>query len=60
MNDFKSSCLNSGSDVAAPAKTTNEVMMPSSMSMPAIASAKPAPQFKYVESLFVDETSCLT
>lgn len=56
MDDFKSSCLNSDKDmqyhdnaVSSKAKKSNEVLMPTSMSMPTIASPKPAPQVKYVK-----------
>lgn len=51
LDDFKSSCLNSDKDTpaaSATAKKVNEVLMPSSMSMPAIATTKPTPQLKYV------------
>lgn len=48
LDDFKSSCLNSDKDATATAKKVNEVLLPASMSMPAIASSKPTPQLKYV------------
>lgn len=53
LNDFKSSCLNNDKSVAQPAKNVNEVLLPSSMSMPSISTAKPAPQIKYVSISFI-------
>lgn len=56
LDDFKSSCLNSGKDAqAATAKKSNEVLMPSSMSMPAIATPKAAPQLKCVKLIYFME-----
>lgn len=53
LDDFKSSCLNSGkAGQAATAKKASEVLMPSSMSMPAIATPKPAPQLKCVKFVY--------
>lgn len=48
IEDFKSSCLNSNINAAPPVKNTNEVLLPASVSMPAIASAKTPPQLKFV------------
>ncbi|XP_055296936.1 SCY1-like protein 2 [Sitodiplosis mosellana] len=50
LNDFKSSCLNDDKSAAQPAKNVNEVLLPSSMSMPSIAAAKPTPQMKNLTS----------
>lgn len=46
IDDFKSSCLNSDKQ-AQSSKNVNEVMLPSSMSMPTIAAAKPTQHMKY-------------
>lgn len=58
LDDFKSSCLNSDKDTqaaVASAKKVNEVLMPTSMSMPAIATPKPTSQLKYVKLMYTIE-----
>lgn len=41
FNDFKSSCLNESKTGSVKQNISNETLMPSSISMPSIAAAKP-------------------
>lgn len=47
FNDFKSSCLNDSKTESAKQKVSNDTLMPSSISMPSIAAAKPQYPVKY-------------
>lgn len=57
LDDFKSSCLNSDKSPSQPSKNGSEVLLPSSMSMPTIATSKAAPPIKYEMKIYDNDYS---